>query len=709
MRFRWKLAFLMLIIALLPIVAMRLAGVKFVQHMTDELIHQAGENRIDGLQRRLRLLVNSYAAVLGHGRSRVEMALLIQAQGVEHALAEPANDPGRVYFSQQFNDGVAVPPDTTASAIHFRHGPDQKERVLQVSYSTQMFTIDPGRDTPPVRDDLARLSTLTPLYGRIDNRLNGMAFWHYTTLVNGLHGTYPAHGGFPQAVIPKEQPWYSAAFDHDVPWTDPYVDPATRQVVLAATQPVKRPDGSVAGVTAIVIPISVLLEQRLLFAGLAPDTASFMVYPSMDPESGRVMPRIFARDEYADVKYRSWRAQVDQGWLESGDEAAYVQFLGDLNNGVGNTRRMDFEGRDSLWAYGPTQNESFLVLITPYSTILKPATEAKRWVQGLMDKLVSYTRYGIGVILCGVLLLALGFSQTVTRSLGALMEGVQRLTRGDFNARVDIDSGDEFGDLGRLFNSVGPRLKEHGQMRQALDLAKQVQQSLLPQADPRVDGLDVAGQCVFCDETGGDYYDYLTDGGAGSAPLTIVVGDVSGHGLPSALLMATARALLRARTSLGGDIDDIMGDINHQLNIDVEASGQFMAMFYARIASDRRSVQWVRAGHEPGVIYDLQADVFTELEGKGLPLGVFGDTTYERNETPFGPGQILALGTDGIHESMNARGEMFGKQAFYEAIRTNAHLQAKEIVAAVVEALARFRGPAEPKDDITLVIAKVVD
>jgi sigma-B regulation protein RsbU (phosphoserine phosphatase) len=455
-----------------------------------------------------------------------------------------------------------------------------------------------------------------------------------------------------------------------------------------------------------VIPVRVLLEHRLLFEGLPQETASFIVYRLKDPDSGRVMPQILARDEYTDVKYRSWRTQVDQGWLTSGDETSYDLFLSDLDGGTGNTRRMAYQGRDSLWTYGPTLHGSFLVLITPYSTILQPAAEARLWVQGLMNQLVTYTGYGIAAIICVVLLLALAFSQTVTRPLGALMEGVQRLTRGDFNTRVDIDTADEFGDLGRLFNSVGPRLKEHGQMRHAMDLAKQVQQSLLPQADPRIEGLDVAGKCVFCDETGGDYYDYLT--GAQDSTLTIVVGDVSGHGLPSALLMATARALLRARTSLGGDIAEIMDDINHQLNLDVEASGQFMAMFYARIASDRRSIQWVRAGHEPGLIYDRASDQFTELDGKGLPLGVFGDTIYTRYEMPLSPDQIIVLGTDGINESMNTRGEMFGKAAFYSVIRANAHLKAQEIVAAVVDALDGFRGSADPKDDITLVVVNVL-
>jgi sigma-B regulation protein RsbU (phosphoserine phosphatase) len=706
MRFRWKLAVLMLIIALLPIVTMRLAGVKFVQHMTDELIRQAGENRIEGLKTRLRLVVNSYAAVLGRGRSQIEMALLAQAEEVERALAGPAPDTGPYYLSGQFKDGDPLPLDTMTSSIHFYHGPDEKERALQVSYSTQVYTLDPGHDTPLARADMARLATVTPFFGRITRRLNGMAFWHYTSLSNGLHGAYPAHDGFPEGVVPTEQPWYSAAFDHDVPWTNPYVDPSTRQVVLAATQPVKRPDGSVAGVTAIVIPVRVLLEHRLLFEGLPQETASFIVYRLKDPDSGRVMPQILARDEYTDVKYRSWRTQVDQGWLTSGDETSYDLFLSDLDSGTGNTRRMAYQGRDSLWTYGPTLHGSFLVLITPYSTILQPAAEARLWVQGLMNQLVTYTGYGIAAIICVVLLLALAFSQTVTRPLGALMEGVQRLTRGDFNIRVDIDTADEFGDLGRLFNSVGPRLKEHGQMRHAMDLAKQVQQSLLPQADPRIEGLDVAGKCVFCDETGGDYYDYLT--GAQDSTLTIVVGDVSGHGLPSALLMATARALLRSRTSLGGDIAEIMDDINHQLNLDVEASGQFMAMFYARIASDRRSIQWVRAGHEPGLIYDRASDQFTELDGKGLPLGVFGDTIYTRYEMPLSPDQIIVLGTDGINESMNTRGEMFGKAAFYSVIRANAHLKAQEIVAAVVDALDGFRGSADPKDDITLVVVNVL-
>jgi len=111
----------------------------------------------------------------------------------------------------------------------------------------------------------------------------------------------------------------------------------------------------------------------------------------------------------------------------------------------------------------------------------------------------------------------------------------------------------------------------------------------------------------------------------------MVVGDISGHGLASALLMASARALLRQRTSLPGSIADIVTDVNRELAVDVAESGNFMTLFYLTIDIHRRKIQWVRAGHDPAIFYDPTTDTFEDLQGKGVegqgqrvcPLGLF--------------------------------------------------------------------------------------
>ena len=241
-----------------------------------------------------------------------------------------------------------------------------------------------------------------------------------------------------------------------------------------------------------------------------------------------------------------------------------------------------------------------------------------------------------------------------------------------------------------------------------LTKAMEVQQNLMPNAGLAWDGLDVAGRSLFCDQTGGDYYDYFEKSGSARRTISIVAGDVSDHGLPSALLMTTARAFLRECATRPGSVSSIVGHVNRHLTHDVQASGRFMTLFYAEIDCTDRSIRWVRAGHEPALVYDPRSGEFGELAGQGgLPLGVFGDARYEEYYRELVAGQVLVIGTDGIWEARNREGRMFGKLLLQQVIRDNVVRPATEIVEKVLEALKQFLFPLDIQDDATLVVVKV--
>jgi serine phosphatase RsbU (regulator of sigma subunit) len=241
-----------------------------------------------------------------------------------------------------------------------------------------------------------------------------------------------------------------------------------------------------------------------------------------------------------------------------------------------------------------------------------------------------------------------------------------------------------------------------------LTKAMEVQQNLMPNAGVVWDGLDVAGRSLFCDQTGGDYYDYFEKSDSARRTISIVAGDVSDHGLPSALLMTTARAFLRECATRPGSVSSIVGHVNRHLTHDVQASGRFMTLFYAEIDCTDRSIRWVRAGHDPALVYDPRSGEFSELAGQGgLPLGVFGEACYEEYCRELAAGQVLVVGTDGIWEARNREGRMFGKLLLQQVIRDNVVRPAAEIVEKVLEALKQFLFPLDIQDDATLVVVKV--
>ena len=246
------------------------------------------------------------------------------------------------------------------------------------------------------------------------------------------------------------------------------------------------------------------------------------------------------------------------------------------------------------------------------------------------------------------------------------------------------------------------------EQKKALALAAEVQKSLLPQYGAHVPGLDVAGKNVSCDEIGGDYFDFLEQKDYPNAPLSIVVGDIAGHGVDAALLMTTARAFLRMRASQSGNISEIITEMNRHLTSDVLDTGRFMTLFYLAIDPDRKRLQWVRAGHDPAIIYDPKQNTFEELTGNGIALGVNEDFCYEENiKAGVTDGQIIALGTDGIWEARNRKGNMFGKKRFREIIRRNAKEKAINILDAVYDGLDQHTRGLKYDDEITLVVAKV--
>jgi serine phosphatase RsbU (regulator of sigma subunit) len=251
---------------------------------------------------------------------------------------------------------------------------------------------------------------------------------------------------------------------------------------------------------------------------------------------------------------------------------------------------------------------------------------------------------------------------------------------------------------------------EHEKIKQSLNLAREVQQNLLPHKNPQLERLDIAGKSIYCDETGGDYYDFIISETGENGQLAVAIGDVSGHGIPSALLMATVRSSLRQRLSQPGGAGGIISDVNRQLAQDVEDSGQFMTLFYLMIDPTKKHFQWVRAGHDPAIFYDPGTDTFEELGGSGVALGVMQDSIFKAyTKTALRKGQIIFLSTDGIWESRNQKREMFGKKPIYDIIRNNSSLNANEILNAMLESLKRFQKGTKIEDDITLVVIKIKD
>jgi sigma-B regulation protein RsbU (phosphoserine phosphatase) len=340
-----------------------------------------------------------------------------------------------------------------------------------------------------------------------------------------------------------------------------------------------------------------------------------------------------------------------------------------------------------------------LIMIAPGKEILAPIVRFRLY----------YFAIGTVFIFLIVVLIRIVIGRTVF-AINEVSQAAKRVAGGNYGELLPVKTQDEVGELIRSFNSMVQQLKERIEMKQAMSLAMEVQQNLLPRKMPLIKGLDIAARSIYCDETGGDLYDFLEFENRNADRIGIVVGDVSGHGIPSALLMATVRAFLKSRVAQPGAPAEIISDVNRLVNHDTGETGQFMTLFYAVFDTGKKVLQWVRAGHDPAVLYDPVTDSFEELRGQGVALGVSGDSAYSLGGTvELSVGKVIMIGTDGLWEAQNTAGEMFGKKRLEEIILQNAPSNAETILKAIIQSVQKFRGSTKQEDDITLAVVKVID
>ena len=306
-----------------------------------------------------------------------------------------------------------------------------------------------------------------------------------------------------------------------------------------------------------------------------------------------------------------------------------------------------------------------------------------------------------------ILVLIRSVAGRTVASIREVSRAAQRVAEGDYQVHLPAESDDEVGQLVHSFNAMVSQLEERMRLKEALDLAMEMQQNLLPVNFPEVGGLDIAGTCVYCDETGGDYYDFLQFSELGEGRIGLAVGDVAGHGISAALLMASARAMIRTRILQPGSLAQVANDVNQLLCYDTDRTGDFMTLFLAMFDVTRQELCWIRAGHAPAMIYDWHTESFEELRGEGFALGF--DNAGHLKEYRYGdwsPTKLLFIGTDGIWETENPQGEQFGMERLRVVLRQHSHAPSQQIINAVLAAVKDFRQTKAQEDDITMVILK---
>ena len=709
MKIRWKLLILLLTIALVPLIVGAVLHRLGTRRLGSHLASGRREILVDTAKAHLRRLVDDYGRILHRDREILELALNIQAREVERRLAAPPSPTPRLFFCEDYDGGVNLPEGMVLSDRHRRPGPDGKEARILVTYAEQVYFLPRGVKREDVADDIARLSTMPQVYRLLNGFSPEQMYWQYTALEVGFHSSYPGHGGYPAEYDPRTRQWYLEARESGkLTWVI-MPEVSTRTVAPAVAMPVYRPDGSFAGVTAIDVPLDAPLRQLRPPPQWSAGVVTMVVFPGEAGTKYEGKLAILAQKSYR-IRQQDWQVRFELASLTSDDPAGLEALRRDALAGNSGVTRMPYRDRDALWAHGAGgEDRAFPVVIVPYDEIVAQAVEAENYVLGKMAQGLQIAGIIMLAVVVVVAVVAFVSSRSVSKPLIELTQASARLAAGEFDTRVDIRTGDELQELGEIFNDMGPKLAEREQMKRSLALATEVQQHLLPQEPPELDGFDIAGASVYCDETGGDYYDFIELVELGPDRLGIAVGDVTGHGIGAALLMASARGVLRSHAGrYGGNLGSLFQALNTHLVRDT-GDGRFITLFFGVLSAADRSLEWTSGGHDPALWLRRSSGDIEELPNTGIPLGVIDGADYgQGGPVVLKGGDIILIGTDGIWEAANAAGEMFGKQRLCEILSAWADKTATDIHAAVVAAVNDFRADVPQADDITLVVIKAL-
>lgn len=231
-----------------------------------------------------------------------------------------------------------------------------------------------------------------------------------------------------------------------------------------------------------------------------------------------------------------------------------------------------------------------------------------------------------------------------------------------------------------------------------LEIAREIQKSLLPESLPPVPGLEIAAREIPATEVGGDFYDVVVRPQRNPG---ILIADVSGKGVPAALFMTLSHSIVRASALWHQHPKNVIDDANAMIAKEA-SSGMFVTLFFGTYDPARREVTYVNAGHNPPLLV-RQGGPVAEIPGGGVALGAVEDSRYDENVLKVGPGDLLLLYTDGVTEAVNATDEQFGVDRLKETIRSAGGQSAGAVLDRVLQAVADFTGDVRQSDDITLL------
>lgn len=536
----------------------------------------------------------------------------------------------------------------------------------------------------------------------------------YVATDSGIQRYYPWNDRAPKGFDPRTRPWFAAAKESDRPvWTGPYVDASGHGLILTCSKSVKTRFGT------WVVASDVTVDQLSKYTNL---TLGGKGYALLMDDKGTTISR-----PGLSANRTRWNQSSPAENVFASTDPELVAIGYNMTSGKKGLAHAQFNGVETIVAYAPVKSLNWSYSFSmPAREVVAPILETDRKIgnatlatsaQILMQTdRILYIFAGLFVLLLLIVIsLSWLLARMITRPVDALREGTMVIGHGDLGFRLNIQSGDEFEELADSFNQMASDLQENIEnLRRTtaekeryikeMEIAKEIQDSFLPEFVPSITGFDIAATTIPAMEIGGDLYDFIPVAGNG---MGFAIADVSGKGVSAALYMALSRTILHACGQAEPDPSRAVRNANGLIYEDGRSS-MFITVFYGVLNRAAMTFTYVNAGHNPPLLI-RDGEAGSWMAGvKGIALGVVPDVSIAPTRLDLRQGDLLVLYTDGVTEAFNETDEYFGEERLMDCIGRNKALPAQGILDALLDEIRTYSGSAPQSDDITLVVIRVL-
>ena len=387
-----------------------------------------------------------------------------------------------------------------------------------------------------------------------------------------------------------------------------------------------------------------------------------------------------------------------------------------MDKSDGEVRYTNFNGRTVKPISESTQIEDIIYPFRDSNNALRSYSIRYTISYKTLTDRVAKTRNNMMVLVIFGIAIALFIGEVIagkiTSPIQALTEGVERIGSGDLTTQIVVKSKSEIGKLASTFNKMAQDLQKNTEdlitkekMTHELELAGEIQRELLPKNPPKIKNLDIAASLDSADEVGGDCYDFLE---IDKNNLIFYIGDVTGHGVPAGLVSAINNALVPAFLQHYKTTDELITHLNEILKLKTR-SNVFMTMVMAHWHTDKNTLGFTQAGHDPILYYDQKKKTVTEMATGGMALGMMPDISkiVKTEHIKMNVNDVAVLYTDGIPEAWKNKDETYGMDKFKESVAKHSGLKtAQEIHDGIIKDVRSFMGDYPQADDITIIVVK---